>query len=422
VRIATAIVLAIAALLASLPARTATRQGAIHTVRVSDGDELARLLAAPLANTRIELTRDIDLVPAAAIDPTCGNCEDPRTPVPVTVGIAVSGDNVWIAGNGNAIHTNAGYGIYFRDCANCGIEDAVVTGGERDTAQAATDAAIVVRNSTVTIRNCEIAGNIGDPTTVRKTVVGIMGVCGREGADITVENCEIVRNSWDGIALYRDARAVVRNNYIDGVDRARGDEIGGGRGVAVGVTWNGTALVERNWIRRYWKGIGIFLDADVVARGNIVEEMLTWGIAIWDADRGRPRAVVERNAVYDCGACGISVTRRAPYADGEETGRLTGNIVVHTGQNPRYDDPEDYCFQCALALHAVPEGFSIRGNTYYDNRTAADSLFHQDAPREMFWRGRRGWVRTFRNNEAGIDGRRRFHESAFLTEYPRWWD
>jgi len=413
-------ILLVAALFVSSPVMAAASRDRAPVIRVSDGDELARVLATPLSNVRIELTRAIDLTPVSAIDPTCGNCEDPATPVAITVGVTVSGEGVWIDGAGHEIRTHAGYGVYFDDCDGCGIENAVITGGERDTAQAATDAAVVVRDGAVTIRNCGIVDNIGDPDTVRRTIVGIMGVCGREGADITVENCEIVRNSWDGIALYRGARAVIRNNYIDGVDRARGEDIGGGRGVAVGVTWTGSALVERNWIRRYWKGLGVFVDADVVARGNIVEEMLTWGISIWDADRGRPRAVVERNVVYDCGACGISVARRAPYDPDEKPGRLTRNLVVHTGQNPKYDASDYYCHQCALALHAVPDGFSIRGNTFYDNRVAADSLFSADATREMFWRGRRGWVRTFRNNAVGIDGRLRFHESAFLTRYPRW--
>lgn len=394
----------------------------LKVVSVATGAELARALATPLVDTRIEITAPLELTPVAAIDPTCGNCEDAATPVTVTVGITVSGRNVRIAGGGHAIRTRAGYGIYFKDCVDCGIENAVVTGGERDTAQAATDAGIVVRESSVVIRNCEIRENIGDSTVVARTVVGIMGICGREGADILVENCEIVRNSWDGIALYRGARAVIRDNVIDGVDRARGSEVGGGRGVAVGVTWNASALIERNWIRRYWKGIGVFLDADVVARGNVVEEMLTWGIAVWDAGRGRPRAVLERNVVYDCGACGISVTRVAAYDPGEPPGRLTGNIVVHTGQNPKYDDPEYYCYQSALALHAVPEGFSIRGNTFFDNRVAADSLFDHDTTREMFWRGRRGWVRTFRNHAVGINGRHALRESAFLTRYPRWWE
>jgi len=395
---------------------------AVPVIRVSTGAELARLTAAPLSNVRIELTEDVDLEPFAATDPTCGNCEDPAVAVPVTVGVKISGRNVHLDGSGKTIRTHAGYGIYFEACEDCGIEDAIVTGGERDTAQAASDAAIVVRGSRVTIRDCEIRDNIGDPAVVAKTVVGIIGICGREGADLTVEDNEIVRNSWDGIALYRDAHAVIRNNYIDGVDRAHGGEVGGGRGVAVGITWNGSAVVERNWIRRYWKGLGIFLDADVTASGNIVEEMLTWGIAIWDAEKGKPRAVVDRNVVYDCGACGIALTREAPYSEGEEPGRLIRNIVVHTGQNPKYDAPDYYCYQCALALHAVPEGFSIRGNTFYDNRTAADSLFNGDTTREMFWRGRRDWARTFRNTRVGVGGRFRFHESAYLTRYPRWWD
>jgi hypothetical protein len=214
---------------------------------------------------------------------------------------------------------------------------------------------------------------------------------------------------------------VIRNNLVDGVERA-GRAAGGGRGVAIGVTWNARAEIEHNHVRRYWKGIGVFVDADVVARANIVEEMLTWGISVWGADRGKPRAIVEDNVVFDCGACGISITRTAPYDTGEPKGRLVRNIVARTGQNPRYDSPDDYCYQCALALHAVPDGFAIRGNAFYDNREAADSLFDEDLPREMFWRKRRGWTRTHRNTGVGVGGRHCFHESAFLARYGRWWD
>jgi hypothetical protein len=205
------------------------------------------------------------------------------------------------------------------------------------------------------------------------------------------------------------------------VDRA-GREAGGGRGVAIGITWNGRAVIERNHVRRYWKGIGAFVDADVEARANIVEEMRTWGMSLWDADRGRPRAIFEENVVFDCGACGISVTRAAPYGPEETPGRIARNIVVQTGQDPRYDAPDRYCYQCALALHAVPEGFVIRGNAFFDNREAADSLFEEDLPREMFWRKRRGWTRTYRNTEVGVDGRHHFHESAFLARYGRWYE
>jgi hypothetical protein len=256
---------------------------------------------------------------------------------------------------------------------------------------------------------------------VGKNTVGIMGICGREGADLLIEQCEILRNSWDGIALYRDARATITRNLIDGIDAA-GVEAGGGRGVAVGVTWNGAATIDRNILRHYWKGIGVFVDADVVAEGNIVENMRTWGINIWDADKGRPLASITRNVVYDCGACGIAVMRKAPYAKDEPKGRVSDNIVVHTGQNSKYDSPDYYCYQCPLALHAVPEGFSIRGNTYYDNRRTGPGDCSKDMPRERFWRDRRGWARTYRNTGVGIDGRVKFFESEYLIAYPRWWD
>jgi parallel beta-helix repeat protein len=340
------------------------------------------------------------------------------------VGLTISGSHVRVEGplDGAAvIVTRAGYGLYFKDCVGCELDRIVVTGGERDASGAATDAAIVARNSSVSITNCVVRDNIGDPERIAKHTVGVMGICGREGSDLTIENCEILRNSWDGIALYRDARAAISNNVIDGIDAA-GAEAGGGRGVAIGITWNSNATIQRNLIRRYWKGIGVFVDADVVAYGNVVEQMGTWGINVWDAGRGRPRISMERNVVYDCGACGIAITRHAAYAPDETPGRLVANIIVHTGQNPAYDRPDSYCRQCALALDAVPDGFSVRGNVFYDNRESSEDLFDEDTTQEMFWRGRRSWVRTFRNTGVGVDGRVKFHESAFLTQYPRWWN
>lgn len=394
-------------------------------LQVSTSAELEEALSGRRRNATVVLASGVyELDPESAIDSTCGNCADPDSRVPITVGVTISGRNVRIEGprDGSAvIVTRAGYGLYFKDCIDCELDRVVVTGGERDTSGAATDAAIVARSSSVSITNCVIRDNVGDPADVARHTVGIMGICGRENADLTIEYCEILRNSWDGIALYRDARATISNNLIDGVDAA-GVEAGGGRGVAIGATWNGNAKIERNLLKRYWKGIGVFVDADVVAYGNIVEEMRTWGINIWDAGTGRPLALIERNAVYDCGACGIAVTRHAAYAADEALGRLTANIVVHTGQNPKYDFPDDYCAQCALALEAVPDGFSIRGNVFYDNREASVELFDQDTTREMFWRERRSWVRTFRNTGVGVDGRMKFHESAFLTRYPRWWE
>ncbi len=401
------------------------REPARDPLEVATSAELEEALSGPRHDAVIRLAPGVyELTPAPAVDSTCGNCADPDTLIPMTVGLTVSGRNVRIEGplEGTAtIVTRAGYGLYFKDCVDCEIERVTVTGGERDTSVAATDAAMVATRSSLTVRHCIIRDNIGAPEDVARNTVGIMGVCGREGAELTVAYCEILRNSWDGIALYRDARATISNNLIDGIDGA-GVEAGGGRGVAIGVTWNSHARIERNLLKRYWKGIGVFVDADVIAIGNVVEQMRTWGISVWDADRGQPRAVIERNVVYDCGACGIAITRAAAYEKDEPRGRLINNIVVHTGQNPKYDAPDYYCYQCALALHAVPEGFSIRGNVFFDNREATADLFEGDTTREMFWRERRGWVRTFRNTGVGVDGRVTFHESAFLTEYPRWWD
>ena len=406
-------------------AALAPREPSRDPLRVATAAELEEALARPRLDAVIQLAPGVyELTAEGSIDSSCGNCAHPDTLVPITVGLTVSGRNVRIEGptTGPAvIVTHAGYGIYFKDCIDCEIEYVTITGGERDTSGAATDAAIVATRSSVYIANCDIRDNIGDANVVGKNTVGIMGICAREGADLVIEQCEILRNSWDGIALYRDAHATITNNLIDGIDAA-GGEAGGGRGVAIGVTWNGVATIERNLLRSYWKGIGVFVDADVVAEGNIVENMRTWGINIWDADSGRPRASIVRNVVYDCGACGIAVTRKAPYAKGEPKGRVYDNIVVHTGQNAKYDSPDYYCYQCPLALHAVPEGFSIRSNTFYDNRRASPEACQEDMPNERFWRERRGWTRTYRNTGVGIDGRVKFHQSAYLIAYPRWWN
>jgi hypothetical protein len=411
-------------MLAGLAASSAWAQEDAHTVRVDTAEALFHAVAeAGRSRTPVNIRLapgEYRLIAIPGVDSTCGNCEDPDRSVPMSLGLPVSGRGVWISGEDpdqTVIHTGAGYGVYFNDCDDCGLERVTVTGGERDTAQAATDAGVVVKRSSVTLRDCVIRDNIGDAQLVYDNIVGIMGVCVREDGFARVERCEILRNSWDGVALYRDARAVIEHSLIDGVDGA-GREAGGGRGVGIGVTWNGQARIEKNLIRHYWKGVGIFVDADVEMRVNFIENMRAWGIALWSAGKGRPTAVIEENLVYDCGACGISITREAPL-EPTEAGRLVGNYVVHTGQNPKYDEDDYYCYQCALALHAVPEGFVIDDNTFYDNRRVSGETFSQDRTREYFWRMRRGYVRKYRNTPIGVDGRHSFWSSSFLQRYTR---
>jgi hypothetical protein len=354
----------------------------IDTVVVSSARELQEALARSRRGLSVLLAPgEYQLSPTAGFDSTCGNCDAPERLVPMTYGVRVTGENVWIVGPelGEAvIRTHAGYGIYFEHCRQCGITGVKITGGARDTAQAATDAAVVAKHSTVSVIGNTIADNIGDSVVVARTVVGIMGVCGREGSLMRIEDNRIVRNSWDGVALYRDAEAEIECNLIDGVDRARGAEVGGGRGVGVGVTWNAKARINRNLVRRYWKGIGIFVDAGAAVEHNIVEEMLTWGIAYWDAGKGRPWAYIDGNVVYDCGACGVSITRETPFDSSSSPGGFVGNVVVKTGQNPKYDDPDYYCYQCALAVHAAPENFEIRDNLFFGNRRATENLPDHD--------------------------------------------
>ena len=327
---------------------------------------------------------DYYLSPTSITDSTCGNCEEPNQFVPATAGLEISGSYVRITGpedRSAVIHTNAGYGIYFNHCKRGIIENLSVTGGIRDPDGNATDAAIVVKNSAVTIRNNHIYGNIGDSAIVVKNIVGVMGICGRENSDLTITDNEIIGNSWDGIALYRDATATIIGNLIDGVDKASSKVAGGGRGVAVGITWNARATIDGNLVKRYWKGIGIFVDANVTVRNNIIEDILTWGIAYWDAERGKPVGMIENNIIYSTGACGVSITRSQP---GPNPGHLIGNVIVRTAQNPKYDAPDYYCNQCALSISSKPDNFRIDDNQFFNNRRATETLPDYDLSESEF--------------------------------------
>ncbi|MBI4409872.1 MAG: right-handed parallel beta-helix repeat-containing protein, partial [Gemmatimonadetes bacterium] len=332
-------------------------------------------------------------------DPSCGNCEDPATPIPATVGLRVSGRGIEIAGvhaDSVVIHTNAGYGILFDRCDGCALRAVTVTGGRRDADGRATDGAVVVRESTVVLEACALRDNLGDSATITQVVVGIIGVVGREGARIDVRGCRIERNSWDGIALYHGARASIQGNVIDGVDKAAGARVGGGRGVGIGLTWDAEAEVVGNLVRRYWKGIGVFVDARAEVRHNVVEDVLTWGIAYWGAGRGRAVARIRENAVFGTGACGAMLDRAsdpvgdpsAPLGAGagapDAPGDFIGNAIVRTGQNARYDSGEPYCVQRPLARHAVPAGFAIERNLFHDNRQPGDAAREPELERAAF--------------------------------------
>lgn len=314
------------------------------------------------------------LEPSEYEDPLCANCADPTERVPATLGLRVSGRGIELVGanaDSVVIHTNAGYGLLFEECENCLLSGVTVTDGVRDPDGRASDAGIVVRASTVRIEECRITENLGDSAVVASVVVGVMGIAGRENSDFSVNNCVIERNSWDGIALFRDARAEIRNNIVDGVDKASGSRVGGGRGVAIGITWNAEAIVEGNLVRRYWKGIGMFVDAHATVRNNIVEDMLTWGIAYWGADSGLAVATIEENVVFQTGACGVLIDR--PTGGDEPAGSFSRNAIVRANQNERYDSGEPYCEQLPIAHDRIPDGFVEADNLIHDNRRPDDA-------------------------------------------------
>ncbi|HEX37745.1 MAG TPA: right-handed parallel beta-helix repeat-containing protein [Candidatus Cloacimonetes bacterium] len=357
----------------------------VEYYNISSVEELESIFEEPHENIVVNLKPGIyELSPEVFIDSTCANCQEPDEQIIGTRGLTISGKNIIISGPNDRsaiIKTNAGYGLYIKNLDNGLIENLTITSTIRDTAQMASNAAIVVSESSVTIQHTTIKENLGDSLLISQHISGVMGICGRENSDIKIIENDILCNSWDGIALFREAKAEIIGNRIDGIDKSVKRAPQGGRGVAIGITWNAEAVIKRNYIARYWKGIGIFVNGSCIIENNIVEDMVTWGIALWDADKGSPYARIENNLLYDLGACGISITKSA---EDTESGWLVGNIVAKSGQNERYDSPDYYCKQMSLAMEAVPENFIIKDNLFFDNRRANDDLQDFDLPEEMF--------------------------------------
>jgi parallel beta-helix repeat protein len=243
------------------------------------------------------------------VDSLCGNCEVHLEPVMATVGFVVRGKRLAIIGAGRStiLSTNAGYGVYFEGSDGSLLQALAVTGGRRDPDGRATDAAVVARRSRLTVKECALVNNSARIDTV---VVGIGGVFGREDSELFIIGNEIGDNGWDGVALYRGATAYISDNVISG-----------GRGAGIGITWDARAMVIRNRISGYWKGIGAFGDSRAVVRDNAVFDNLGWGIIA----TGSSWCDASNNVVYHNGNCGLAVWSETCMA------RFTNNIVARNG-------------------------------------------------------------------------------------------
>ncbi len=281
------------------------------TYIVERGSDLQSVIDfASTSDTIILGEKTFTAQPTVMNEPLCGNCQQSQTDVKLTYGYIIKDKALVIIGRdrqNSKLITNAGYGIYLENSIGTVLKNFTVTGGKRDADPNATNAGIVVRNSMVTIEQVDVVENLHRLDTV---VVGIGGIFGREGAEITVRNCLIKNNGWDGLAMYRGAVLTVSDCIIQN-----------GRGVGIGITWDATCFAYRNEISGYWKGIGAFGISWVIARNNLVHDNLGWGFVA----TGQSYMDITNNVIYHNGNCGI-----APWST-ESRGRIINNIVVKNG-------------------------------------------------------------------------------------------
>jgi len=248
--------------------------------------------------------------PEEYVEDLCGNCQDHKTRVNATRGFLIQNKGLNIIGSGKdatTLVTKAGYGVLFENSRNSLITRLKITGGKRDVDGNATDAGIVTKFSTVTIKDLEVSDNTHRLDGV---VVGIGGVFGRENSEIHILNSRIQNNGWDGVALYRGATAYIADNVICD-----------GRGAGIGITWDAVATVYRNEISGYWKGIGTFGNSRAVVRNNLVHENLGWGIIA----TGTSYMDASNNIITRNGNCGFAVW------SAECKGVCTNNIITENG-------------------------------------------------------------------------------------------
>lgn len=279
--------------------------------------------------------------PEPFFEELCGNCQEHRTAVQASRGFLIENKALHIIGSGQdhtTLTTNAGYGVLFLNSRGSTLERLAITGGRRDPDGNATDAAVVAKFSTVTVRGVHIRDNTDRIDTV---VVGIGGVFGREDSELFILDNIISNNGWDGIALYRGADAYIADNVISK-----------GRGASIGITWDATAVVMRNRISDYWKGIGTFGDSKAIVSNNLVKDCLGWGIIA----TGRSYLDAVNNNVIHNGNCGVAIWSE------DCRGRFINNIVTGNGWKKQWVAP-----QVGFWNNGEPENFIIECNNVWNN-------------------------------------------------------
>lgn len=361
-----------------------------ETIRVSSAEELRAALRVPLEDVEIRLSPGSYWLAGDTIDYTQHGCgADVMSVYSSTAGLTVTGKRVRLLGvEGETILTGAvSHNLVFKDCNDCAIEGIVIRSNRPHEAfDGALGSSILIQRSTVHITNCVI-----DRSASQASGYGIRM---KEQAQATIDFNEI-HECTVGIGLYEDAKANISNNLIDAGSAKKRFQ-----GLLVGC--NAAAVAERNRILGSNFGVTLLDAATLDFTHNIVENIAQDGLSATSSRLGR--IVIEENVFFDCGSSGIAI-----QAEGDQI--ASNNLIVETGQmKPR---------RSAVYVFGSRADAAVRKNTLYGN-TVTDAALDRDVPREAFWRARRSWTRTYRNNSVGVDGRHKFYESAFLTRYGRW--
>ena len=324
-------------------------------IKVERGSDLQAIIDHASNGDTLKLgPKTFEAHPTRFTDPLCGNCLDPRTGAAASFGFIVKDKALALVGadrEQTRLVTNAGYGLYLENADGTVIQNLTITGGVRDDDGNATDAAIVVRRSRVTIERVDIRDN-ADRSSDSTVVVGIGGIFGREGAEITVSDCNIINGGWDGIALYRGATAYVNDCTIKQ-----------GRGAGIGVTWDATCVAYRNEVTGFWKGIGSFGTSSVIASNNLVHDNLGWGII----GTGESSLEATNNVVYHNGNCGV-----APWSTSSR-GRIINNIITANGWRDQW-----VCPCVGVWNYGDWAKWTFRNNIVWGNKTAQyDGIWDQ---------------------------------------------
>ena len=291
----------------------------IPEVKVSNTEQLMKAIAISETDQIIQFNPGIyEFTTSPIIDPFSGNGLEHLKDIEVTTGLHIKERSLEIIGadrDSVIIKTNSGYGIFIENCTRLVLKDLTITGGIRDQDGEATCAAVVVRNSNVEITGCIIRDNQGD---FEKTIAGIGGIIGREGALLNIHHNEIHDNSWDGVALYRGARAIIHDNLIYN-----------GRGAGIGITWNAEADIYRNVIHHYWKGVGSFGTSRVAVKNNLIRDLRGWGIIA----TGKSIMNCRNNFIYNIGNVGIAGWSEEAKID------ICNNVIINCGIEEQWVAP-----------------------------------------------------------------------------------